>query len=80
MTVPAAEGDERAVEAVVPGSVLVHVPEAVLIRPDFESTKAEEGRFRLFSVAIFRFLYQINVCGEKSRAFSSQCDGYLVYF
>ena len=34
VTVPAAEGDERAVEAVVPGAVLVHVPEAVLVGSD----------------------------------------------
>lgn len=32
VAVPAAEGDERAVEAVVPRAVLVHVPQAVLIR------------------------------------------------
>lgn len=31
VAVPAAERDERTVEAVVPGSILVHVPEAVLI-------------------------------------------------
>jgi len=31
VAVPAAEGDQGAVEAVVPGAVLVHVPQAVLI-------------------------------------------------
>lgn len=31
VAVPAAEGDQGAVEAVVPGAVLVHVPQAVLV-------------------------------------------------
>lgn len=31
VAVPAAEGDEGAVEAVVPGAVFVHVPQAVLV-------------------------------------------------
>jgi len=34
VAVPAAERDERAVEAVVPGAVFIHVPQAVLVRTD----------------------------------------------
>ncbi len=31
VTVPTAEGYERAVKAIVPGAIFVHVPQAVLI-------------------------------------------------
>lgn len=37
VAVPAAECDEGAVEAVVPGSILVHVPQAVLICTDYKT-------------------------------------------
>lgn len=35
VAVPTAERDERAVEAIMPRSILVHVPEAVLICTDY---------------------------------------------
>lgn len=41
VAVPAAERDEGAVEAVVPGSVLVHVPEAVLICTDYKTQRCQ---------------------------------------
>lgn len=37
VAVPAAERDERAVEAIMPRSILVHVPEAVLICTDYKN-------------------------------------------
>lgn len=42
VAVPAAERYERAVKPVMPGSILVHVPEAVLICTDVTSEEEEE--------------------------------------
>lgn len=39
MAVPTAKRDERAVEAVVPGSVFIHVPQTVLIPTDCKTRK-----------------------------------------
>lgn len=41
VAVPAAERDEGAVEAVVPGPILVHVPEAVLICTDYKTQRCQ---------------------------------------
>lgn len=44
MAVPAAERDERAVEAVVPGAVFIHVPQTVLIPADCKEQKQSVRR------------------------------------
>lgn len=46
VAVPAAERDERAVEAVVPGAVLIHVPQTVLICTDCKTNVTLQGRSR----------------------------------
>jgi len=38
VAVPAAKCDERAVEAVVPGAVFIHIPQTVLVPTDCETT------------------------------------------
>lgn len=55
MAVPAAERDERAVEAVVPGSILVHVPEAVLICTDCKTNtiQKKQKHFQINVMAIW---------------------------
>lgn len=45
MAVPTAESDERAVEAIVPGAVFIHVPQAVLISTDLRSAE-DDGKQR----------------------------------
>lgn len=45
VAVPTAERDERAVEAVMPGSILVHVPEAVLICTDCKTNTIQKSKF-----------------------------------
>lgn len=61
VAVPAAEGDERAVEAVVPGSILVHVPEAVLVCTHCKTDNSQNQKcFQINAMAmwsIFRNFY-----------------------
>lgn len=45
MAVPTAERDERAVEAVVPGAVFIHVPQTVLVPTDVRSAE-DDGEQR----------------------------------
>lgn len=40
VAVPAAEGDQGAVESVVPGAILIHVPQAVLIGTNWNTQSA----------------------------------------
>lgn len=45
MAVPTAERDERAVEAIVPGAVFIHVPQTVLVPADRGSAE-DDGQQR----------------------------------
>ena len=46
VAVPAAEGDQGAVEAIVPRAVLIHVPQAVLVSTRCKTTEWEKGKMR----------------------------------
>ena len=41
MAVPTAERDERAVEAVVPGAIFIHVPQTVLVPTDCKTSATQ---------------------------------------
>ncbi len=52
VAVPTAERDERAVEAVVPGAVFIHVPQTVLVPADcrtnaIQSVKCEDTKGKM---------------------------------
>lgn len=43
VAVPAAESDERAVEAVVPGAIFIHIPQTVLVPADCRERATRGG-------------------------------------
>lgn len=45
VAVPAAERDERAVEAVMPGAIFVHVPQTVLVPTDCKTNAIQSVRW-----------------------------------
>lgn len=87
VAVPAAECDEGAVKAVVPGSILVHVPEAVLICTDYKTQRCQminraEKYFILFSKITYYLLFSLQIwrllmmltgfCHKTTQLFKSQ--------
>lgn len=43
VAVPTAERDERAVEAVVPGAIFIHIPQTLLVPTDCKTTRATQS-------------------------------------